>query len=405
MEIIGFSLSLLAGLLAVPAVVFSAEIIASVFSSSEKRAPDDRTPEHPFVAVLIPAHNESSGLRRTIADVRAQLLPGDRLLVVADNCSDDTARVAAAAGAEVIERNDLSKIGKGYALDFGFRHLAPSAVDVVIVVDADCRVSFKAIDRLATTCVLTGRPVQALDLMKAPAGSSVNYQVAEFAWRVKNWARPLGLSVFGFPCQLMGTGMAFPKDLISSMNVASSETVEDLKLGLELALSGRPPVFCPSAAVTSEFPRSDKAASVQRQRWEQGHLRMIFSAAPRLIWFGLIRGRLALVAMALDLAVPPLVLLWLLTVGMVVMSAAGFLTGSSATALFISGLSFIGLMISVFLAWLKYGRDVLPPRNFLGLIHFVLAKFALYRRMVGRRNPSQWVRTEREKPITDNESN
>ena len=54
--------------------------------------------------------------------------------------------------------------------------------------------------------------MQILDLMTAPEDSPINYRVAEFAWRVNNWVRPLGLAALGLPCQLMGTGMAFPWD-------------------------------------------------------------------------------------------------------------------------------------------------------------------------------------------------
>ncbi|MGH8485060.1 MAG: glycosyltransferase, partial [Pseudomonas sp.] len=54
------------------------------------------------VAVLVPAHNEASIIGATLASIGAQLHAGDRLLVVADNCSDDTAALAVAAGAEVV---------------------------------------------------------------------------------------------------------------------------------------------------------------------------------------------------------------------------------------------------------------------------------------------------------------
>src|SRR5438105_1471528 len=73
----------------------------------------------PRCAVLVPAHDEEAGVGRTLEAVRAQLAPGDRVLVVADNCADRTAAVAAAAGADVAERRDPARRGKGYALDFG----------------------------------------------------------------------------------------------------------------------------------------------------------------------------------------------------------------------------------------------------------------------------------------------
>ena len=64
--------------------------------------------------MLVPAHNESSGLSDTIYDIQAQLVGGDRLLVVADNCIDDTAAVGRELGVEVIERRDPDRIGKGF---------------------------------------------------------------------------------------------------------------------------------------------------------------------------------------------------------------------------------------------------------------------------------------------------
>ena len=76
--------------------------------------------------------------------------------------------------------------------------------------------------------------------------SAQRTRVREFAWRVKNWVRPLGLSSLGLPCQLMGTGMAFPWEVIADARLATGSLAEDLKLGLELAANGHPPVFCPS---------------------------------------------------------------------------------------------------------------------------------------------------------------
>lgn len=395
LEIIDFFLVLLTGLLAIPVTVFAVEIVAAILLPSNNRAPEAERVRR-RVAVLVPAHNESTGLQPTIADIKPQLRSGDRLLVVADNCSDDTAAVAVAAGADVIERNDLSRIGKGYALDWGIRYLSADAPGIVVVIDADCRVAANSIDRLARVCALTGRPVQGLDLMTAPDKSPINYQVAEFAWRLKNWVRPLGLNALRLPCQLLGTGMAFPWSLISSVNLASSEIVEDLKLGLDLALAGSPPIFCPETVVTSQFPLSSAAAATQRQRWEQGHIRMILKAAPRLIWLALVRRNLPLLTLVLDLVVPPVILLGLLTIATVAITGTAFLVGFSPTALIISTCSLAALLVAVFLSWLRYGRDVLPPTAFLAVVHFILAKFSLYRRMISRSAPLHWTKTDRE---------
>ena len=103
----------------------------------------------PPLSILVPAHNEAVGIVEILTAIKSQLLPVDRLLVAADNCSDDTAKVATTAGAEVIERTDPARRAKGYAVDFGIQHLAKRPPDIVIIVDADCMVGQGAIDRLA----------------------------------------------------------------------------------------------------------------------------------------------------------------------------------------------------------------------------------------------------------------
>ena len=163
-------LVILATLLGLSVALFLVEIVAAVSLPQRGRPMPARVDSSVRVAVLVPAHNQSTNLLPTITDIKAQLRTGDRLLVVADNCSDDTAAVAAVA-AEVVIRNDTLQKGKGFALDFGLRHLAMDPPDVVDFVDADCRVADGAIDRFAAACQITDRPVQALNLMIAPTNA------------------------------------------------------------------------------------------------------------------------------------------------------------------------------------------------------------------------------------------
>ena len=393
-SIISFALTASALLLAVPVAVFFVEIVASVLRRREHGT--CLAPERPNVAVLVPAHNESSGLLPTLADIRAQLRDGDRVLVVADNCTDDTVAVAVAAGAEVVERRDLARIGKAFALDFGLQHLAARAPDVVVIVDADCRVAEGTLDRLAAACAANGRPCQALDLMCAPASATVNLRVAEFAWRVKNWVRPLGLNALGLPCQLMGTGMAFPWPTIRAVSLASGEIVEDLKLGLDLASRGLAPEFCPAARVSSEFASSSQGAESQRHRWEGGHIKMIIHTAPRLLLQSLSRRDWKLLALTLDLAVPPLALLGILVLAMFAIAVAFVMMGAPSTALVVSTGTLAAFMLAVSIAWWTHGRDVLRPRAIWAVVTYVLRKFPLYRRILAARD-TKWVRTDRTK--------
>jgi cellulose synthase/poly-beta-1,6-N-acetylglucosamine synthase-like glycosyltransferase len=392
-----FALVAVASLLAVPVFIFLVEVFAAVGLPQRQWPSPAAKYTDGGVTVLVPAHNESAGLLPTLEDIKAQLRPADRLLVVADNCTDDTGAVAAVAGADVISRHDLKRTGKGYALAWGLRHLEANPPDIVIVIDADCRLADTLIARLAAACAVTRKPVQALDLMIAPQDSAINSRVAEFAWRVKNWVRPLGLKALGLPCQLMGTGMAFPWEVIRSAELASGLIVEDLKLGLDLAAAGNAPVFLPSACVTSEFPSSLEGTLSQRRRWEQGHLGMILTMVPRLIVVAIRQTNLDLLALTLDVFVPPLSLLGMLVVTVFIVSALATLLDFPSTAILVSTASLIAFVIGVLLSWLKFGRDVLPPSAILLIAPYIIRKLPLYGRILFQRTRSQWIRSDRKR--------
>ena len=172
-------------------------------------------------------------------------------------------------------------------MDFGLQFLARNnPPDVLIIIDADCQVSPDCLNILARQAQNTNRPVQALYLMHAPENKSLTQAIAEFAWLVKNQVRPLGLKRLGLPCQLMGTGMAFPWAVIDRADLAHGDMVEDMKLGIDLALQGYAPLFCPDTLVSSEFPSSEQVSDKQRTRWEHGHMATILIESPRLSFEG-----------------------------------------------------------------------------------------------------------------------
>lgn len=381
-------------LLSIPVVVLLTEVVAATLlpKRNSQRQPNSTRPS---LAVLVPAHDEGASILPTLTDVLAQIGPRDRLLVVADNCSDDTASVARMAGAEVIERRDEINRGKGHALDYGLRHLSATAPEVVIMVDADCRLESGAIDILAERAFSTKRPVQALYLMHAPDDSPVNDQVSEFTWRLKNWVRPLGLANLDLPCQLVGTGMAFPWSTLNSVSLATGALTEDLKLGLDIAIKGHLPLFCPSAVVTSHFASSAQGRKTQQQRWEQGHRELIFSTTPRVLYSALSSRNWRLMAMALDLAVPPVFLLALILSALVAITALTAVLGLSVVSFYISSAAIAALTLSIVIAWVNYGRDALPPRSLVSIVPYVCSKLIQYIRILRGGRATTWVRTDR----------
>jgi cellulose synthase/poly-beta-1,6-N-acetylglucosamine synthase-like glycosyltransferase len=395
--IISLSLVAIAGLLSVPITVLLVEVIAALNAGDRPvEVPDAGASKR--VALIVPAHNESIGIVPTIEDIRPQLNTGDRLIVIADNCSDDTAAIAAAAGAEVIVRNQPEKIGKGYALGWGIDHLSADPPDFVVFVDADCRLQSDSVVRLRDMCNEVQRPVQACFLMKAIENSPIDHRLAEFAFLLRNWIRPLGLWHLDCPVQLMGTGMIFPWKVIHSAPLASGNLVEDLSLGLDLAAMGKAPCFFPSVKVTSDFPMTDRGTDSQRQRWVQGHIGMIVKTVPGRLLLAITGRNLNLLVLTLDLLVPPLSLLGLFVVGIFFLATLAVLFGGSFVAVIIAAANLLVFALAVVLAWLKFGRDVLPVRAFSSIGDLISGRVRLYRRMLLGRTVAQWIRTDRGRP-------
>ena len=353
--------------------------------------------EHAGVAVLIPAHNEEAGIGQTLLSVHPQLGPRDRVVVVADNCNDKTAALARAHGAEVIERTHPTLRGKGHALDFGVRHLALNPPDHVLMLDADCKLWPGSLDTLRQACATHQSPVQALYVMQPQQDSPLTTKVAAFAWLVKNKMRPMGSARWGWPCQLTGSGMAFPWSVISIAPLASGHLAEDMQLGAHLALSGHMPVYCGNALVTSTFPEGKEAIASQRQRWEQGHLSVILELGLPLLGQALARRDWRLLGMALDMCVPPLsslVMLALASTGACLLLWAFGMAGSGPLTGW-AGLNLALLCWAVTLSWRLEGRHVLTLKELSSVPMYMLSKLSIYASFISRRQ-TQWIRTKRE---------
>jgi cellulose synthase/poly-beta-1,6-N-acetylglucosamine synthase-like glycosyltransferase len=394
MEIIGAVALVLAVLLALPsACLLLLTLAAGPGTRTRSAAP---TPVGPVrVAVLVPAHNESEHLLPTLRCLQAQLLPGDRLLVIADNCSDDTAALARATGAEVLERQHASLRGKGYALAFGVDSLRKAPPDVVVVVDADCIVSEGGLQALALRCLHTQCPVQMLDLMVAPPGAGLRTRMLEFAWLVKNKVRPLGSFRLGRACHLMGTGMALPWSLAATARLATGHIAEDMKLGVDLAIAGRPTQFLATAQITSEFPVDAAVARTQKARWEHGHLQTLSQELPRLLAAWVRRPSAALAVLAMDLLIPPLALYFLcVAVSLPLFVLAWRVSPALAAAALVSVASALALALAIGLAWLRHARHLLSLRELLSVPLYAAWKLPVYLAYFLRRR-SGWTRTAR----------
>lgn len=389
----------LALIFAIPALVFVVQVMIGIRPDPRREGGKSEAPaaHRPPIAVIIPAHNESSAVGKTIETIRAQLAPHDRLIVVADNCSDDTAAQARSFGAEVLERFNTNLRGKGYALDHGWKHVSQdSSISLILCVDADCIVHPGSLNQLAHAVTKTGRPAQSMYLIfNEPGTTSVRQRISEFAYIVNSHTRPLGFHRLGLPCQLVGSGMMFPRVCLETTSLASGHLVEDMQLGLTLASKRLAPVFCPEAYVTSTFPTDKASQETQRTRWEHGKLSILTQTLPPLAWKGIKQGNVNLLAMILDAAVPPLTLLLLLQAALTLACAVFYWMSGSSTALWLSATPLALLIASFFIAWHQYGRQTLAGKDFLNASLYVLWKVPLYLKYLVARQ-TEWVRTKRD---------
>src|SRR6516165_5541910 len=102
LSFVALILAVISGLLGIPILVLFIEVVAALSWTHHDPFKGRSRAVRKHAAIVIPAHNESSGILSTISDIKPQLSESDRLFVVADNCSDDTAAVGAGAGAEVL---------------------------------------------------------------------------------------------------------------------------------------------------------------------------------------------------------------------------------------------------------------------------------------------------------------
>lgn len=384
------SACLLSGL---PIAVVLLESFAAVWPGRNR--PRTRPDIRPDVGILMPAHNEAGVIAQTLAALVPHLRADDQLLVIADNCSDDTAAIARQFPVTVVERSSDSQRGKGFALAHGLSYWGDSVPEVVVIMDADCHFEPDALEHIVSTAASQQRPAQAVYLMECPVDPTPRDQISAFAFLFKNQVRPLGLHRLGQPCLLTGTGMAFPKELLTAERLATGNIVEDMQLGLDLAVQGYSPINVPEAIVRGQLPKQSAAAVSQRTRWEHGHIQTLLTCVPRLFLAGLRQRRIDLIALALEMCVPPLSLLVMIWLATFTLATGFFLATGQPKPLVVCGVTGVLLFIAIGLAWLRFGQQVLSGRTLLSIPLYVVGKVSLYLRFVTNRQ-KDWVRTRRD---------
>ena len=306
--------------------------IPAVLWLRRRRAVLPAAPASNHYAILICARNEAAVIGDLLASLRAQTYPRELLTVyvLADNCTDDTARIAREGGAVVYERFNRQQVGKGYALQTLLTHIArdvPAGYDGYFVFDADNLLSPDYIEQMNRT-FSAGHDI--ITSYRASKNYGDNWISAGYAlWflresRYLNHAR----SLLGTSCAVSGTGFLFSRAVLEETGPWPFHLLtEDIEFSIHEILQGRKIAFCPDAVLYDEQPTTFRQSWRQRLRWSKGYLQVFQRYGTRLLG-GVLRGNFSCFDMSMAI-MPAFVLSTVSIASNLALAVWGVWTGGS----------------------------------------------------------------------------
>jgi len=361
------------------------------------------------IAVIVPAHNEEMTIEKTIRSIYSVNYPRTHydVIVIADNCTDQTAEICRTAGATVLERTDPTQRGKGYALRWCIDIILwkEPRYNAFIVIDADSTISQNFLSIMNYYLEKGSKAIQSSDMVE-PKPGVWSSETIRLGFTLYNYVRPLGRSVLNLSAGIRGNGMCFARETLESIPWDSYSLNEDLEYGLNLLLKGINVDFAPEAEVLATMPVHASNAETQRARWETGRFPIIKNYAFKLLINSIRQFSFRLFDAFIDLIIPPLVMLIGILLSISSINLLLFLFGvESAAQLLIICMIFLGAGISHIIVGLYAAKaDKSLYKVFYYIPKYALWKIALYFKILQDDSKKDWIRTTREKvtPTSEN---
>lgn len=231
--------------------------------------------DHKFMAI-IPAHNEETVVGNLVESLKNQNYNRELydIYVIADNCTDNTAKVAKDAGAIVYERFNDTKKTKGYALDWFLQQKIEenAQYDAICIFDADNIVDKNFLTAMNKKLCQGEEVVQGYRDIKNPTDNWITSGYALFYWTMHRFYH-LARYNLGMSPLLNGTGFMVSFDIIKENNGWKTITLtEDIEFSLQRILTGKRLGWSTEAIVYDEQPTGFKQSWSQRSRWTVGHI-------------------------------------------------------------------------------------------------------------------------------------
>jgi len=292
--------------------------------------------------ILIPAHDEELLLGRTLASVLDLDYPRDRfrVVVIADNCTDRTAEIARAAGAECWERQDEQARGKGEALEWAFRRIDEPDDHAVVVLDADTITGRNLLQVFDAYLDSGSEAIQAANLVERTQDNLFTTFMA-LGNLITNYYVYLPKFRMGSTAFLLGTGMCFRLRQVETYFQEQYSISEDIDYSLRLINNGVRIAFAAETYVETVHPDEIRAASTQRVRWSSGTYGLLWRNAWACLKRGIRQGSLLYLDTAATL------LTWS-------KALIGLLFGLALPVCLLAGPRFIALALLLFFGYVFY---------------------------------------------------
>ena len=243
--------------------------LIGLFRKEEKK---NYTPKNKF-ALLIAAHDEEVVIGSLIESMLKLDYPKEMydIFVIADNCTDDTAKIAKNYGVNVCERFAEDKKGKGYALEWMFAKLfdMKKKYDAVAIFDADNLVHKDFLKEINSKLQDGYKVVQGYIDSKNPEDSWIAAAYSIAFW-TQNRMFQLSRANVGLSNQIGGTGFAVETNTLKKLGWGATCLTEDLEFTCKLVLNGEKVGWAHDAIIYDEKPLKLKQSWNQRKRWMQG---------------------------------------------------------------------------------------------------------------------------------------
>jgi len=242
--------------------------------------------------ICVAARNEEKVIRNFLESVANQDYPLDKLtvFVVADNCTDDTAKIVREfkendLNVVVYEHNNPDERTKGFALKYLFEKIEEDygrdSFEGYFIFDADNVINKNYVTKMNEAFDEGHKIITSFRNSK-----NMNQNWISFSYAM-HWMRTCltlnrGKSVLNQACRIQGTGFLFSNELVKDGWKYTTLT-EDRSFCSDAVIQNYRIQYCDEAVFYDEQPYKLKVALRQRLRWAKGHLQSTVENCPKLL--------------------------------------------------------------------------------------------------------------------------